>query len=83
MTPPGDQALWFMYEPILMSKQSWDKLNKEQQDALMKAGKKSEEFFNTASKKLDTDMVENRDARRLGRDFDGFLEDAEVDALHG
>lgn len=26
---------------------------------------------------LDTDMVENRDARRLRRDFDGFLEDAE------
>jgi uncharacterized caspase-like protein len=26
---------------------------------------------------LDTDMVEDRDARRLRRDFDGFLEDAE------
>ena len=55
---PGDNALWFMYEPVLMSKKSFDKLNKAQQDELMKAGKKSEEFFNGATKKLDTDMVE-------------------------
>lgn len=55
---PGDNALWFMYEPVLMSKKSFDKLNKQQQDVLMKAGKKSEEFFNGATKKLDTDMVE-------------------------
>jgi TRAP-type C4-dicarboxylate transport system substrate-binding protein len=58
ITAPGDNALWFMYEPVLMSKRSFDKLNKQQQDALLKAGKKSEEFFNTASKKLDDDMVE-------------------------
>jgi TRAP-type C4-dicarboxylate transport system substrate-binding protein len=58
ITAPGDNALWFMYEPVLMSKRSFDKLNKQQQDALLKAGKKSEEFFNTASKKLDDDMVQ-------------------------
>ena len=57
ITAPGDNALWFMYEPVLMSKKSFDKLNKQQQDVLMKAGKKSEEFFNKASKKLDDDMV--------------------------
>jgi TRAP-type transport system periplasmic protein len=58
ITAPGENALWFMYEPVLMSKKSFDKLNKQQQDALMKAGKKSEEYFNKASKKLDDDMVE-------------------------
>jgi TRAP-type C4-dicarboxylate transport system substrate-binding protein len=57
VTAPGDNALWFMYEPVLMSKRSFNKLNKQQQDVLMKAGKKSEEFFNGASKKLDDDMV--------------------------
>jgi TRAP-type C4-dicarboxylate transport system substrate-binding protein len=57
ITAPGDNALWFMYEPVLMSKRSFDKLNKQQQDALIKAGKKSEEYFNAESKKLDDNMV--------------------------
>jgi TRAP-type C4-dicarboxylate transport system substrate-binding protein len=58
LTAPGDNALWFMYEPVLMSKRSFDKLNKQQQDALRAAGKKSEEFFNKAAPKLDDDMVQ-------------------------
>jgi len=57
ITAPGDNALWFMYEPVLMSKRSFERLTKEQQDALVKAGKKSEEYFNKESKKLDDDMV--------------------------
>jgi TRAP-type C4-dicarboxylate transport system substrate-binding protein len=57
ITAPGDNALWFMYEPVLMSKRSFDKLNKQQQDALMKAGQKSEDYFNAESKKLDDNMV--------------------------
>ena len=35
ITAPGDNALWFMYEPVLMSKKSFDKLNKKQQDVLL------------------------------------------------
>jgi TRAP-type C4-dicarboxylate transport system substrate-binding protein len=54
---PGDNALWFMYEPVLMSKRSFDKLNKQQQDVLVAAGKKSQDFFNKATKGLDDDMV--------------------------
>jgi TRAP-type C4-dicarboxylate transport system substrate-binding protein len=57
ITAPGDNALWFMYEPVLMSKKSFDKLNKKQQDALMAAGKKSEEYFQKASKGLDDKLV--------------------------
>src|SRR5690606_28642389 len=57
ITAPGENALWFMYEPVLMSKRSFSKLNKAQQDVLLAAGKKSEEFFDSASKKLDEDMV--------------------------
>jgi TRAP-type C4-dicarboxylate transport system substrate-binding protein len=58
LTAPGENALWFMYEPILISKASWDKLTKEQQDALMAAGQKAEEYFDGEAKKLDTKMVE-------------------------
>ncbi|WP_417433332.1 TRAP transporter substrate-binding protein DctP [Kiloniella sp.] len=58
LTAPGDNALWFMYEPLLMSKKSWNKLNQEQQDALMVAGKKSEDFFLDAAKGLDSKLVE-------------------------
>jgi TRAP-type transport system periplasmic protein len=57
ITAPGDNALWFMYEPVLMSKKSFDRLNKQQQEALLKAGKKSEEYFSKESRKLDEDMA--------------------------
>ncbi len=57
LTAPGDYALWFMYEPVLMSKKSWDKLNKKQQAALMAAGKKAEEYMAGQAKKLDEKLV--------------------------
>ena len=57
ITAPGDNALWFMYEPVLMSKKSFSRLNKKQQDVLMQAGKKSQEFFAKEAKKLDDEMV--------------------------
>lgn len=57
ITAPGDNALWFMYEPVLMSKRTFSRLNKQQQDALLAAGKKSEDFFNKATKTLDDEMV--------------------------
>ncbi|HET7910523.1 MAG TPA: TRAP transporter substrate-binding protein DctP [Pseudolabrys sp.] len=57
ITAPGENALWFMYEPVLMSKKSFDKLDKKQQDALIAAGKKSEEYFAKESKALDDKMV--------------------------
>ena len=45
LTAPGDNALWFMYEPVLMSKKSFDKLNKAQQDAVLKAGKAAQTYY--------------------------------------
>ena len=58
VTAPGENALWFMYEPVLMSKRSFAKLNKAQQDALLAASRKSEAYFDAESKGLDTQMVE-------------------------
>lgn len=57
ITAPGENALWFMYEPVLMSKKAFDKLNKKQQDALLKAGKKAQEYFSKEAKGLDDAMV--------------------------
>src|SRR6185312_16084228 len=57
ITAPGDNALWFMYEPVLMSKKSFDRLNKKQQDVLVAASKKAGEFFATEALKLDDKMV--------------------------
>ncbi|WP_246270816.1 TRAP transporter substrate-binding protein DctP [Hongsoonwoonella zoysiae] len=58
LTAPGENALWFMYEPILISKRTWDGLSKEQQDALMAAGQVAEEYFVGEAKKLDQTLVD-------------------------
>ncbi|MDX1636028.1 MAG: TRAP transporter substrate-binding protein DctP [Marinobacter sp.] len=58
LTAPGENALWFMYEPILISEQSWDKLNEAQQAALMEAGQKAEDYFAKEAAGLDEKMVE-------------------------
>ncbi len=57
LTAPGENALWFMYEPVLMSKKSFNRLNKKQQDVLLAAGKKSEAYFAKEAKGLDDQMV--------------------------
>lgn len=59
LTIPGDHALWFMYEPILMSKASFEKLSKEQQDAVMAAGQVSEDWFAEQAAGLDDKMEES------------------------
>ena len=58
LTAPGENALWFMYEPILMSKRSFDRLNEEQQKALMDAGQKAEDYFAGEAEKLDQTLVD-------------------------
>ena len=57
LTAPGDNALWFMYEPVLMSKKSFSRLNKKQQEVLLAAGQKSQQFFAEKAKGLDDEMV--------------------------
>jgi len=57
VTAPGDNALWFMYEPVLMSKKSFDRLDKKQQQALLDAGKKAQAYFAKEAKGLDEEMV--------------------------
>lgn len=56
LTGPGEHALWFMYEPILMSKASFDKLDDAQKKAILDAGQKSEDWFAEKAAGLDTTM---------------------------
>ena len=58
LTAPGSNALWEMYEPILMSKKSFDKLDENQQKELLKAGKEAEKFATKASKEADKKLVD-------------------------
>jgi len=58
LTAPGKNALWVMYEPILMAKKSFEKLNPAQQEALMKAAAKAEEFAFQASVEADQKLVD-------------------------
>lgn len=52
-TPAGDYALWFMYQPMLMNKSTFDGLSEEQQNALMAAAAKAEAFYLEEAKKED------------------------------
>jgi TRAP-type C4-dicarboxylate transport system substrate-binding protein len=58
LTAPGANALWFMYEPILISEQSWSKLNEVQQNALMEAAEKAEAYFAKEAAGLDQKMAD-------------------------
>ncbi len=57
LTAPGDNALWFMYEPVLMSKKSFEKLNKQQQDAIIKAGKNAQVYYEGKADEVNKDAV--------------------------
>jgi TRAP-type C4-dicarboxylate transport system substrate-binding protein len=45
LTAPGENALWFMYEPVLMSKRSFDRLDKKQQQVVLDAGRKAQAYY--------------------------------------
>ncbi|MGP1678533.1 MAG: TRAP transporter substrate-binding protein DctP, partial [Burkholderiales bacterium] len=57
VTAPGENTLWFMYEPLLMSKKAFNKLDKKQQAALIAAGKKAQDYFAKEAEGLDDKMV--------------------------
>ena len=52
-TPAGDVALWFMYQPMLMNKSTFEALNEEQQAALLDAAAKAQAFYLEEAKKED------------------------------
>jgi TRAP-type C4-dicarboxylate transport system substrate-binding protein len=52
-TPAGDVALWFMYQPMLMNKSTFDGLTAAQQAALRAGAEKAQAFYLEEAKKAD------------------------------
>jgi TRAP-type C4-dicarboxylate transport system substrate-binding protein len=57
LTAPGNNALWFMYEPVLMSKKNFEKLNKQQQDAIIAAGKKAQAYYEQKAEEVNEEAL--------------------------
>ena len=57
LTAPGNNALWFMYEPVLMSKKNFEKLNKQQQEAIIKAGKNAQAFYEKKADEVNEEAI--------------------------
>ncbi|MEM1079075.1 MAG: TRAP transporter substrate-binding protein DctP [Pseudomonadota bacterium] len=57
-TPASDFALWFMYQPLLMNKSTFDGLNEAQQAALMAGATKAEAYYLEEAKKQDAASAE-------------------------
>jgi TRAP-type C4-dicarboxylate transport system substrate-binding protein len=57
LVAPGDNALWFMYQPMLMSKRSFDRLDKKQQQVILDAGKKAQAYFESKADAINEEAV--------------------------
>ena len=58
-TPPGEYALWFMYQPLLMNKSTFEGLNEEQQQALLDAAETAQAYY------LENAKAEDAESRRV------------------
>lgn len=56
-TPASDVALWFMYQPLLMNKSTFEGLTSAQQDALLSASEKAQDFYLAEAKKQDANAT--------------------------
>src|SRR5579884_2193560 len=57
LTAPGNNALWFMYEPVLMSKKNFERLNKQQQEAILAAGKKAQAYYESKAEDVNEEAL--------------------------
>ena len=57
-TPAGDVALWFMYQPLLMNKSTFEGLTEEQQEVLLAASARAQEWYLEQAKIDDERSVE-------------------------
>ena len=56
-TPASDVALWFLYQPLLINKSTFEGLSKAQQNAILAAAAKAESFYLAEAKKQDAASV--------------------------
>ena len=57
-TPASDVALWFMYQPMLMNKSTFEALNEGQQAALLAAAENAQAYYLAEAKKEDAASAE-------------------------
>ena len=57
-TPAGDYALWFMYQPLLVNKTTFESLSDEQRAALTEAAVKAEAFYLEEAKREDAESAQ-------------------------
>ncbi|MDP5347023.1 MAG: TRAP transporter substrate-binding protein DctP, partial [Paracoccaceae bacterium] len=57
-TPAGDVALWFMYQPVMMNKSTFEGLTDAQKTALLAAAEKAEAWYLEQAKAEDAASVE-------------------------
>jgi TRAP-type C4-dicarboxylate transport system substrate-binding protein len=57
-TPASDIALWFLYQPLLMNKSTFDGLSADQQSALLEAATKAEAYYLEQAKLQDAESVD-------------------------
>jgi TRAP-type C4-dicarboxylate transport system substrate-binding protein len=77
LTAPGDNALWFMYEPVLMSKKNFEKLDKKQQQVILEAGKKAQAYYESKADEVNREAIK---AFESHKDQVVTLSDAEYNA---
>jgi TRAP-type C4-dicarboxylate transport system substrate-binding protein len=46
-----------MYEPVLMSKKNFNKLNKKQQEAVLAAGRKAQEYYEGKAEQVNEETI--------------------------
>jgi TRAP-type C4-dicarboxylate transport system substrate-binding protein len=56
-TVGGDSALWMLLQPLVMSKQAWDKLTPKQKEIFQAAADKSDAFFLTGQREATDKMA--------------------------
>ena len=57
LTAPGDNALWFMYEPVLMSKKTFDRLDAKQKQVILDAGKKAQAYYEGKAETVNQEAI--------------------------
>jgi TRAP-type C4-dicarboxylate transport system substrate-binding protein len=57
LTAPGNNALWFMYEPVIMSKKTFNRLDKKQQQVLLDAGKKAQAYYEGRAEAVNEEAI--------------------------
>ena len=79
-TPAGDVALWFMYQPMLMNKTIFEKLDQDQQSAILSGAQKAQAYYLAEAKKADAATAEKfkeagvEIAEMSSADFDAWRE---------